>query len=335
MGSTTFLINDDLWQTLSEMIKSAHQVDAAVAYFGTGGAKLFPLRRGHCLIVDMSPASVKAGTTNPYEIAKLMRRGVKVFSRRGLHAKVVVADNQALIGSANISRNSRDSLDEAAVLTKEPSVIRRAHEFLERICTEPIRPEYLKRCKSIYKSSRRARTGRDNSTASKTKGRVTHAKLWLVNLQDSSIPDSEIKRYEKGEQKAKTLLRDTANCEVTSFNCTSRSKMVDELEEGDWIIECIKHKDGSITVWPPAQLLYIDQYIRNQKTQKERYVFHSEIFQKCQSLDWSRFRKIANSILSNTLKKPRTKPIRNIGEADDLLRLWTPAGQISKRHLKR
>src|SRR3990167_4333385 len=89
---TTFLSNMTLWQTLAARVKDARHVDAAIAFFGQGGAKLLPLRRGDRLVVDMSPATVRAGGTDPREVEKLMRRGVRAFTRRNLHAKVVVAD---------------------------------------------------------------------------------------------------------------------------------------------------------------------------------------------------------------------------------------------------
>jgi hypothetical protein len=43
---TTFLVNETLWQTISERVKAANHVDAAIAYFGQGGTKLLRLRSG-------------------------------------------------------------------------------------------------------------------------------------------------------------------------------------------------------------------------------------------------------------------------------------------------
>jgi phosphatidylserine/phosphatidylglycerophosphate/cardiolipin synthase-like enzyme len=98
----------------------------------------------------MSPATVRAGATDPKEIEKFIIKGVRVFTRRSLHAKLVLADGSVKAGSANISRHSEHVLDEAAILTTEPAAIRRATEFIDRLCTEPVRPEYLKRCKTMY-----------------------------------------------------------------------------------------------------------------------------------------------------------------------------------------
>ncbi len=130
MSITTFLSNETLWQNLSARIKAARHVDAAIAYFGQGGARLLPLRKGDRLIVDMSPAIVRAGGTDPREVEKLMLRGVKVFTRRNLHAKTVVSDNSVISGSANVSKHSQQVLDEAAILTNDQSAVRRAGEFI-------------------------------------------------------------------------------------------------------------------------------------------------------------------------------------------------------------
>src|SRR5438046_2787512 len=137
MSATPFLSNETLWRALPARIKAAHHVDAAIAYFGQGGAKLLPLRTGHRLVVDMSPATVRSGGTDPREVEKLIQRGIQAFTRRNLHAKIVVADKSVISGSANVSKHSQRVLDEAAILTTEPSAVRRAQEFIDRICTEP------------------------------------------------------------------------------------------------------------------------------------------------------------------------------------------------------
>src|SRR5450755_2937389 len=189
---TTFLSNEALWQELYRRVKAARHVDAAIAYFGQGGAKLLPLRRGDRLIVDMSPAIVQAGGTDPREIEKLIRRGVHVYTRRHLHAKTIVADRYVISGSANVSKRSQQLLDEAASFTNDQSAVRRAREFIERLSTEPVRPDYLEKCKQLY---RPPRPNGGRAEGNKTQHRVKHAKLWMVNLRQSSIPETEAERY--------------------------------------------------------------------------------------------------------------------------------------------
>jgi hypothetical protein len=328
MSITTFLSNETLWQTISSRIKSASHVDAAIAYFGQGGAKLLPLRTGHRLVVDMSPATVRAGGTDPREVEKLIRRGVEAFTRRNLHAKIVVADKSVISGSANVSKHSQQVLDEAAILTTEASAIRRAREFISRICTEPIRPEYLEECKRIYNPPRFA------GQRARSKGqqqRAKHAKLWLVNLREYSVPESERERYEEGEAHAKKLVRDENRFTTDSFHWPSKPKMASELELGDWILEAITYKDKSIVIYPPGQLLLIDHYPRDAASGKERWVFYVEVPRRGETMTWKKFRAATRSFLGSTLSSPRTKPIREVHVADRLLGLWTTRGRVSRR----
>lgn len=328
MSTTSLLINDDIWRVLPEIIKSSKRINAAFAYFGQDGAKLLPLKRGDCLVVDMSPAMVKAGVTNPHEIEKLIKRGVKVFSRQNLHAKIVIADKKVLVGSANVSKNSRDTLDEAAILTNDSVTLHRAKEFLSRICIEPVLPEFLAKCKEIYKPPRFS--GKRSSVGKRAR-RADHAKLWIVNLMDYGfIPDAEIEMFEKSEETALALLEDKQFSALETFHWSYKPKMADELQVGDWIIQCIRHKDKSIAVSPPARLICIDHYARNQQG-KERYLFHLEIPKRGQEMSWKKFQKSLNSILSKQISQPRTMAIRDTQQADDLLRMWTPKGRVPSK----
>lgn len=326
---TTFLSNDALWQMLSARVKKARRVHAAIAYFGQGGAKRLPLGAGDRLVVDLSPATVRAGATDPREVEKLMRKNVRVFTRRNLHAKLLVADAVLIAGSANISKHSEQVLDEAAILTDEPAAVRRAREFIDRLCNEPVRPEYLKKCKRIYRPSQ---FNPAPIRGGKRQERVQHAKLWLVNLGDYEVPEPEVKRYEKGKARAEKLVKDGAKSETDSFHWPYKPKMADELQTGDWLIEVLTKKNKRILVYPPGQLLLIDNYVRSEKPRKERWVFHLEVPRRGQSMPWSRFRLAANSHLGeHNLHSPRTKPIRQIEAADGLLGLWTPGGRVSRR----
>lgn len=324
MNRTSFLSNETLWQTLSAKLKAARHVDAAFAYFGSGGAKLLPLKRGSRLVVNMSLASLRAGATNPHEIEKLIRKGVQVFSRRNLHAKMMVIDRAAIIGSANISGHARHTLDEAAVLTTDQATVRRAKDFIERLLTEPVSPEYLEKCKRLYRPPRFAPQGSGRKTRER---RVQHAKLWVLNLREGDLPEAERARLEKGEAKAEQKIRDKAECEVNSCWWSVKPKMASELEPGDRIIRILRQKDGQIMVYPPGAYLEANHWVRRTRPRRERWVFHIEIPVRGQPIPWGRFRQTAASVLSlRRQASPRTTPVRDGAAADHLLNLWTPAG---------
>jgi len=330
MSKISFLTNDDIWKTIPKIIKTSKHTDVAVAYLGNDGSKLLPLKKGDRLIVDMSPATVKAGATNPFEIEKFIKRGVRVFTRRNLHAKVILTDESVLVGSANVSKNSRDTLDEAAIFSTDALVIERSKDFLDQIGVEPIRPKYLNECKKVYRPPRIS-TG-NGSKSKKIPKRASHAKLRIVSLIDyANFPENEEEAYENSEKKAKKLIKHKEQSILESFRWSNKPKMADELEQGDWVIQCIEHKNKSISVHPPAQLIVIDQYIRDKKTGKERYIFHLESPKNGQKMDWKVFCKEMNTILSTEKKRPPTMAIRGTTQADDLLRLWTPSGRIARK----
>jgi hypothetical protein len=321
------LSNETLWQTITAQVKAATHVDAAVAYFGQGGAKLLPLRKGDRLIVNMSIPTVQAGGTDPYEIEKLIKRGVEAFTRRNLHAKIVVADKSVISGSANVSQRAENLLDEAAIWTNDPGVLRRARKFIDGLCTEPIRPEYLAKCKEAYKPPK---LNGKQASGQKPQRRVKHAKLWIVNLVESSIPDAELERYERGEAKAAKLIKETDRSETVGFHWPHKPKMADDLEVGDWFVQVVKYKDQSTLVYAPAQFLLLDDYPRG--AGKRRWVFHLEIPKRGEAMDWKKFRKLAKSAFgANAPATPRTRPIRDVRAADSILSLWTPGGRVSRK----
>jgi hypothetical protein len=247
-----------------------------------------------------------------------------------LHAKIVITDKAVLVGSANVSKNSRDYLDEAAILTNDAVTIQRARDFLNHICIEPVLPEYLSQCKSFYRPPRIV--GKRSTTTNKRTIRAMHAKLWLVNLVDyHSFPNSEREAFETSEKKALALIKGKELSSLSTFHWSHKPKMADELETGDWIIQCIRHMDKSISVYGPARLILVDHYVRNKRSGKERYVFHLEYPKRGERLSWVKFRKSLNTILGKDLTQARTMAVRDTQKADDLLRLWTPKGRVSRK----
>jgi hypothetical protein len=244
-----------------------------------------------------------------------------------LHAKVVLADKTLICGSANVSKRSQLVLDEAAVLTTELAAIRRAEEFLERLCTEPVGDKYLQECKRIYKPPRVVAS---RSTGVLRQGRTEHAKLWLVNLSYGEVPDAESDRYEVGETKAEDLIKGK-NSTSDSFHWPFEPKMAGELELGDWIIQMIKQEDGKIVVCSPGRFLFTDRYVRDRQSGKERWVFHLEVPKRRENMTWAEYcRAVKGLPVVGTSNSPRTGPVRDTELADRLLGLWTDGGRISR-----
>lgn len=323
--SSSFLFNATLWSEIATRVQAAKTVGAAVAYLGSGGAKLLPLRRGDRLVVDMSLRSVRAGSTDPREVRKLLRKGVEVFSRASLHAKFLVIDKVVIAGSANISMHARDCLDEAAVLTDDAAVLRRAQGALEQLCTEPIRKDYLETCIGEY---RPPRFGGQGGRGSKRRSKVMQGKLWLIaGLRDRDVPESERPSAERATKRVEAQLA-FERSEVNYLHYPTEERFFSRLREGDWAIHCFP-SSRSCEVWSPVRYLGRDAYPR--ANGKQRHLLFFEESHDAEAVTWSALRRAVPAIAALRATRPRTKPIPSDSDADAILRLWDPRGRFRPR----
>ncbi len=324
--ASRFLFNEALWDELGERVPKAKSVRAAVAYLGTGASSLLPLRKGDRLVVDMSLRAVRAGTTDPREVRKLLRKGVEVFSRGSLHAKFFILDKTTIAGSSNLSNHAKNSLDEAAVLTDDPATTRRASAIFEQLCNEPVRKDYLQKCIEAYRPPKF--TGGPPQRGKRKK--LSQGKVWIIGgLQYRGIPQREGEDSERVLKKARKKLLDFEHSEVDSSHYAKPQAFFRRLREDDWLIVCVGDGRG-FDVWPPARFMGIDHYARGGG--KQRYMLLYEVPTNGKNVRWGAFRSAVPAFVKAARgSKPRTTPITNEAEADALLRLWSAQGKFQPR----
>src|SRR5688572_15748364 len=110
----------DAWRTIRRHARRARQRKAAVAYVTQD---LIGLSKGDVLVVNASSAAVMCGETDARLLQRLSKRKVQLYHCADLHAKVLLLDRVAVIGSANMSTASRSRLIEAALLTSQATVV--------------------------------------------------------------------------------------------------------------------------------------------------------------------------------------------------------------------
>lgn len=328
MSTTAFLSNDSLWREIGKRVKSAKRVYAAVAFLGSGGADILPLKKGDVLVVNMGPATVKQGITSPKEIERLITRGVTVYSRSNLHAKFFICDRSLIVGSANISQRAQSHWDEAATVTTDPQAILRAKQFFDQLCTEPVRPEYLNKCLEMYRPPKFE--GKGAAAVGSKQGRVIEAKLWFIGgLSIVDFSEDEEKRIATVHKKVEKRLRDPEKTHVNSIRYTVKPKYVDSIRIGDWIIGCFHNKDGKYDVYAPVQVIGGETYSRDDG--KSSYLLLYEEPRSLLEMTLNEFRrKVRKLVPSLDTDRPRTKAIEDRGTADDIIRLFTPRGHIAK-----
>ena len=328
--ATRFLANDELWREIERRVGNAKRVLAAVAYFGGGGAKLLPLKRGDSIVVDMSIGAVRQGITNPSEIRTLMGRGVKVFSRGSLHAKFLLVDKTLIASSANASHNSREILDEAGIITTDPAAVRRASDFFDKLCTEPVGKEYLRTCIAEYRPPKFKPAVERRQPRSKRSRRVVEAKLWFIGgLVTLNLTDDARESIERIEQRHEKKLKRPEQTEITWIRYGRLTKFLRQIRVGDWIVDCMKDGRGRY-VGTPKQMLGLDEWVSGRG--KRYTLMILEVASDGESMSLSEFRKKVASIQPELNRpNPRTKPIKDNDRADSILRMWTATGKVARR----
>jgi hypothetical protein len=131
------LVTTSVWKKITSAAKSATKPSfAAVAYFGSKGDKLLPLRSGSKLVVDASLGAVSTGITDPKALRRLHNDGVKVFSMPLLHAKAFAFDTVGFVGSSNASANSANRLVEANIAVVDSKTLRGIRNFVRSLSTD-------------------------------------------------------------------------------------------------------------------------------------------------------------------------------------------------------
>jgi hypothetical protein len=255
------LLTQDVWPHLARSAARFKKPSfVAVAYFGKGGADLLPLKRGSTLVVDASEEAVRSGQTSPEELLKLYKKGVRVHSVRGLHAKVYVIGKEVFIGSANVSRNSRDNLREVLVLSRDESLLRAAKAFVRSLMTVELGENELDRLKKIY--AKRARKPRGEKPPRRNKG----PRVFVSQFTFHDTPKGEEASHEKGAKAARRLLSKSSRHQMDSYHCSKESSW--SWKRGDLLVPV--EMDSS---WRPKRIYSIERVIHKRHGQKHRFFY--------------------------------------------------------------
>jgi phosphatidylserine/phosphatidylglycerophosphate/cardiolipin synthase-like enzyme len=130
------VLANNLWKTVAVQARQARRKQAAIAYVTQD---LLGLRKGDTLLVDASVYAVRNGETSAKLLRTLQRKGVILYECPRLHAKVLLLDDVAVIGSGNMSNSSANGLVEAAVITDHSSTVAGVASLIEQLISQSTR----------------------------------------------------------------------------------------------------------------------------------------------------------------------------------------------------
>lgn len=224
------LLTAGLWPRLRKLAKRAHKKSAAVAYVTDDRYVIF--ENGDVLVTDASDEAIKSGQTSAALLKAAFKRKAQIVSITGLHSKVYVFDKYAVIGSANLSKES-EKRTEAALLTDQPTVVSAARLLIDTFKEdgEIVDEAFINRISKLPVTKRTKVTG-----SSKRKGMDDPApRTWLVGLKPAQEKEEEITIAQQGlEEAEKHVSQDDSSVSWIRFRGNSRFRR--EAKKGDVVV---------------------------------------------------------------------------------------------------
>jgi phosphatidylserine/phosphatidylglycerophosphate/cardiolipin synthase-like enzyme len=149
------ILTDNIWQQISHLTQKAKRKIAALAYVSSPSYLSF--RKGDLLICDASDQAIRSGETSATVLEQFFKAGAEIYSCPCLHAKALIFDRTALIGSCNLSQSSAEVLRELALLTSDTSTRSQILAYIHSIkdSSLPVDEAFLKRILKIPVSKRK------------------------------------------------------------------------------------------------------------------------------------------------------------------------------------
>lgn len=300
------LHTDGVWSRLTALARRHHPAFVAVSYFGSGASELLPLKARSRLVVKFDRESVLSGQVNPKEIIRLLKRGVEVHACANLHAKVFVFGNTAIVGSANVSASSANSLVEACVEINNRSFAISCRRFVESLAGDAVGLEFAKEMAQLYKPPRMGRSRRKKG--SKTKRVLPrHSDLWLVALIEDSWQDIDYENEEAGRSKAKRALTNPRKADIEAF-LWQGGRLLDQIKTGERVLMNTQISKRKTLVSPPGRVLSIRRY---KAGKRKRGIVYLEVPSNRRRRDLKSFIKSLGSAAKALGHPRRTKRLRN------------------------
>ncbi len=278
------LLTDNVWAQIAKELNSTKRRMAAVAYVTSD--RNLKLMRNDVLVCDASENAIKTGQTSAAILQTLSRKGVEMWCRPDLHAKVAVFGRFALIGSSNLSASSENNLTELSLLTDSGQIVAQIRAFIYglRETSEKIDDDFLGRILKLNVSRQKRGSRR------KAKTNKLGNKTWLISvkeLAEGRFP-KEQKFVEQAEEKACTLVVDRDST-VSHIRWVGKSTFRSKARPGDRVVQISTSLNGNRkSVIAPCTIVW-----RQDKDNWTRFYYEEP--EKCQRLTWAQFQKKAKA----------------------------------------
>lgn len=237
------LLTENIWETITRSVRKRLPNYVAVAYFGADGANLLPLKKGDVLVVDASENTVKRGATDPKSLHILLDKGVKIFSKERLHAKMMVLGDMLFLGSANVSSNSKYVLHEAVIQTDDPKLVQECISYINDLPKKELSKNDLIALTDIYIHP--------IQVVNKKKHRVanSHLRIYPLEFDSEGFSEGVIDFLKKGKAKARQEISSDETLDILEVE-------FDETTASLEFILQMEKRGEEFFVYPPSEVIH-------------------------------------------------------------------------------
>jgi hypothetical protein len=262
--ATRIYTGKECWRRLAAAAKD-QRGDVAVAYVGQRSSNLLPLKAGSRLVVDATEEAVREGKTDPKVLRAIKRRGVRVYSRRGLHAKVFVLGRTAFVGSTNLSARSAEKLIEALVEVREPAAVSALRSFVDSLCLVPLTEQALEQLVGIYRPPKKlGAAARKRRRSLEDSNKIVPA-LKVVQLEPLDATVKQEREGEAGEGAARQSRQHSRRMDLDRFQANER--LGNKLKPGEWLLQVVETRDNRVLVHEPTRIVHKRRFLDGGRVQ--------------------------------------------------------------------
>lgn len=309
------VVSEGLWTEIKKLTRKKGATAAAIAYVTSD--KHVKFGSGDLLVCDASDAAIASAQTSVDVLRAAVRRGAKVFSSPGLHAKVLVAGRIAVVGSANMSAASATILDEAAIVTDDARAVAGVRVLVEELARkgDAVDDVFLERAGKIKVKAARRQSRRRRAV------RVRGPRAWIISvvpLDDDEHPEeADLVDAERRVAEAGTEFGDS---DAGYIRFVGNSRFRKEARAGDVVLAIWKPKSKSkrARVYAPEPILH-----RKDKGGVTHLFIEEYVDREDTALPFSKFRTLWTRVAGTSAPKMNSTRELRVELAEMLRGLWT------------
>ncbi|NQY65873.1 MAG: hypothetical protein HRT38_19735 [Alteromonadaceae bacterium] len=272
--------SDKLWEKLTKLSLKTKCKKAAVAYVSDDVFISFD--KGDVLVVDASEESISFGRTSAKILSDAFNKGAAIYSCDTLHGKTIVFDQHAYIGSANISTNSKENLNEVGIISDHPDVMSGAIKFIDGLKSQSLKVD-RKYIEKILKIKVKKTIP---SRKKKRKIEIGKSSTWLISVRN----DAEYPGNKSAVDDDSRRIAAAENESAAWFWMKNSYKYSDKIKSGDSVV-IIEREETKATSPEYAYRHFAIQEITDDtvsKTKAYHYASSNE-----HRIEWSKFTDLA------------------------------------------